>query len=126
MTPEKTCELLDEALLHAKGTHTREDVAREIAEGRLKLWVGEASVGVTEFVQFPRRRVLNVFLAGGDMDDLRRCVTGIEAYARGGGADAMMFHGRATRGCGWARLWPDYEPAWICMWKDLRTEKGIQ
>ena len=111
--------LLGEALAHARGTHSMDDLCAALVEGKLKLWVGDGCVGVTEFLQFPQRRVMNVFLAAGDLDALTRCKPGMEAFARGGGANAVMFYGRVTGRTGWARIWPDYEPAWVCMWKDL-------
>ncbi len=119
MSPEAVSALLSEALAHAHGTHQLDDVVKGVAEGRLRLWIGDGSVAVTEFVQYPQRRVLNVFLAAGDFDELDRCKPGMEAFARGGGASAVMFYGRAGGRAAWARMWPDYEPAWVCMWKDV-------
>ncbi len=114
---------LEEALEHANGSHQLEDVVKAIGDGQLQLWLGERCAGVTEILRFPRRRVLNLFLVGGDLAEMKTLQPGVEAFARGHACTAIMFHGRLTgaakRSSGWARAWPDYEPQWICMSKDL-------
>ncbi len=112
---------IEDALAHAGGTHAIEDVLGGIAEGRLQLWVGDRCAGVSEILNFPRRRVLNLFLAGGDMAEMRTLQAGLEAFARGSGCQAAMFSGRLTRSAvsGWPRAWPDYHPTHICMTKEL-------
>jgi hypothetical protein len=120
---ERATPFLEEALAHAHGTHLLEDVAKGVAEGRLQLWVGERCAGVSEILTFPRRRALNLFLAGGDLAELRTLQPGVEAFARGAGCSMMLFSGRLTgaarRASGWSRIWPDYQPNWISLSKDL-------
>ena len=114
---------LEDALAHASGTHRIEDVFRALSAGELTLWMGERCAGVSEILVFPRRRVLNLFLVGGDLHEMRKLQPGIEAYARAQACAAMMFHGRMTAAAktasGWARAWPDYDPKWICLTKEL-------
>ena len=118
MTPERVLQLLDEALAHCQGTHTLEDVRQGIAKGALQLWIGERSVAVTELVNYPQRRVLNVFLAAGEHDDMAACMPGVEAFARGVGASALMMAGRVARRTGWDRLF-GFETVWTGHWKEL-------
>ena len=118
MTPERTRALLGQALEHCRGTHVLDDVLAGIGEGRLQLWIGRASVAVTEWLNYPRKRVLNLFLAAGDIDDMALHLPGIEAFARGGGASALMMHGRTRRPNGWDRML-GFEPCWTGHWKDL-------
>jgi hypothetical protein len=114
---------LEDALGHSGGTHLIEDVAKAIGEGKLQLWLGERSAGVSEILVFPRKRVLNLFLAGGDLEELKSLRAGVEAFARGCACDGVMFSGRLTqaarRASGWNRAWPDYEPSHVCFRKEL-------
>lgn len=57
---------IEAALTYCYGTHTIEDVERQIVEGRLQFWPGERCAVVTEIVDYPRLRALNFFLVGGD------------------------------------------------------------
>ena len=114
---------LQDALAHAGGTHEIEDVLGAIGEGRLQLWLGERCAGVTEILTFPRKRMLNLFLAGGDLDEMKTLQAGLEAFARAHACDGMMFSGRLTRAArrasGWGRAWPDYQPTHISFCKEL-------
>ena len=118
MSPDQIKAHLESALEHCRGTHALEDVLAGIQKGQLQLWVGRASVAVTEWISYPRKRVLSVFLAGGDIEDMALHLPGIEAFARGGGAGALMMHGRIRRPNGWDRML-GFEPCWTGHWKEL-------
>jgi len=114
---------LEDALAHAHGTHEIEDVLGAIGEGRLQLWLGARCAGVTEILTFPRKRMLNLFLAGGDLDEMKALQAGLEAFARAHACDGMMFSGRLThmaqRASGWGRALSDYRPTHISFCKEL-------
>ena len=118
----RVLDLVQRALECCHGTHTLEDIRGEIEAARLELWIAAegSAVAITEFIQYPAGRVLNVFLSAGPADELNRCLPGLEAYARGKGCIAVMFYGRAPKRAAWAELLPGYRPAWVCMWKDLK------
>lgn len=60
-------DLFDKALERA-GTHTRQDIAEGIRDGRY-LYLGDDRCAVVlEIVQYPQCRKLHVFLAAGDLD----------------------------------------------------------
>ncbi len=61
---------IEAALPYCYGTHTIEDVERQIAEGRLQFWPGMRCAVVTEIVEYPRLKALNFFLIGGELDEL--------------------------------------------------------
>jgi hypothetical protein len=61
---------IEDALAYSGGTHTFEDVERRILESHLQLWPAERGCAVTEIVIYPRKKVLHVFLAGGEMDQI--------------------------------------------------------
>ena len=119
MSPEFATELLQEALQHANGTHELTDVLKAISKGDLKLWAADRSIAVTEVMNFPRKRVVSIFLAGGEPAEIAAHMPEVEAYARSVGATGLMFYGRAPKVAAWAKLFPDFKPAWVCMWKDL-------
>jgi hypothetical protein len=113
--------LLQQAMECCHDTHTLKHIREQIEANRLELWIAEAgrAVAVTEFVEYPTGRVLNIFLSAGPADELNKCLPGLEAYARGKAARAIMFYGRAPRKAAWAEVLPGFSPAWVCMWKDL-------
>ena len=113
---------IEAALEHAHGTHTVEDVQAAIGAGQLQLWVGERSAAVTEFFNYPRRRALNIFLAGGDLREMKACEPGMAAFARAHGCHFMQCFGRLSRRerqrSTFARA-ADWSAEWVVMTKDL-------
>ena len=53
------------------GLYTLNDILTAIAEGRMQSFVEGNSWAITQVVSFPRAKVLEVFAAVGDLDDLR-------------------------------------------------------
>ena len=117
--------LIEAALVHAHGTHELVDVLEGVAAGRLQIWIGAASVAVTEVLRFPRLSALNVFLASGPIEELKAALPGMEAWARGAGCRRIMFSGRLDaidgRASGWERLLPEFRPGWIHLSKELEA-----
>jgi hypothetical protein len=109
---------LEAALARAGGTHTIEDVAEMIAQGRAHFWPGDRCAVVTEFLDYPRLRACNFWLVGGDLKALLTMQPAIEAWARGQGC-ARLLGGGPRRG--WERaLRPlGYRPQWIIYFKEL-------
>lgn len=109
-----------EALLPAiemtQGTHTEDDVLSAILMGNMKLWRRNRSGLVTEFSQFPRMKVINVFLAGGDLEDILPLQAEVENYGRKNGCQrATMLAARD----GWLRTINGGVKAGVYMHKDL-------
>lgn len=120
---ERIRTLLERAIVELRGTHTFGDVIEAMLSGRLQLFVGERCFALTEFTNYPRMRVLNVFLAGGDIREAKKLQPGVEAFARGGGASRIEFLGKASRQMrkrlGWAAMTDGIDGAWIHMRKDI-------
>ena len=91
---------IEAALAYSGGTHTFEDVAAGIESGRMQLWPADDGCIVTEIQVFPRKLVLNFFLAGGDLARLLDMVADVEEWARGQGCTAAEMTGRK----GWERV----------------------
>ena len=60
-----------EPILDQLKTHTWDDILWGIENGYLYLYSFENSALVCEFVNYPRLRALNIFLAGGDLNELK-------------------------------------------------------
>jgi len=85
------------ALEYAEGTHTFSDVAVSLLDGERLLWPGERCCVVTEFADYPRKRIMNYFLAGGERgsgEELNKMLISLESFARSAGCDAVTLTGR--------------------------------
>lgn len=89
-------------------THTLEDIRDAVADGRLQMWPTENSVVFTEILQYPRKRVLNFFLAGGNLDDMKALQPIILEWGRSQGCDVATFIGRP----GWSRTFLTRADGW--------------
>lgn len=67
--------------------------------GDLQFWPGPHSVILTEIVVAPRRKMLNFFLAGGNLPELEAMYPAVEAWGMTMGCTSAMMTGRP----GWAR-----------------------
>lgn len=92
------------ALAYTGGTHTIEDVLALIESGRALLLAGERSAMVCEVATFPRMKSFHVWLAGGDLDELRNAAdTQLVELARQCGCSQISITGRR----GWVRALRD-------------------
>jgi hypothetical protein len=101
------------ALEASGGTHHLSDVVEGIATGQFQFWPGERSACVTEIIDYPRKRALCFWLAGGDLIDLMR---NVEPIARKWAEDrgCTLFYGNAVERPGWERALSKYgyAPGW--------------
>lgn len=91
---------IEAALAHSGGTHDFDDVARGIIEGRMQLWPAPRGCAVTEIVVYPKKTVLNVFLAGGELDQILDGIESVAAWGRAQGCEGLSLAGRR----GWERV----------------------
>lgn len=91
---------IDDALEYSGGTHTFEDVYDRILDGKLQLWPAERGCAVTEIVVYPKKKVLHVFLAGGEMDQIIDMIDSAVAWSKTQGCTSMTISGRH----GWKRV----------------------
>lgn len=106
------------AIEQCNGTHNEDDVLIGVYSGKFQLWVSDDANGVmiTEIVSYPRKKVLNCFLGGGDLSSLRTLRTRIEGFAKETGCEDMAILGRP----GWARVFPNSKQVGILLQEDLR------
>lgn len=93
-------EYLEAALEYTKGTHTLSDIWDGVVTGNFQFWPGEKSAVITEIQIYPRRKVMHIFLAGGDLDELLEMEKAIEAYANDIDCNSLSISGRR----GWVRI----------------------
>jgi hypothetical protein len=109
---------IERALKYSGGTHTSEDIFIGIANGDLQFWAKNGSAIVTEIIDHPQMRVLNVFLAAGKMEDLESVSSEVEEYARQAKCSRITLLGRQ----GWTRSFlkdMGFTPQWQVLAKDL-------
>ena len=90
---------IEAALEYADGSHTFQDVSDAVAAGRMQFWPGPASAVITEILESPRQRSLNIFLAGGNLAEIEVMAPTILDWGRRQGCTKAIFLGRP----GWER-----------------------
>lgn len=103
------------ALDYCHGSHTEDDVILRLASGEYRLWRFEKCAVVTMFYQYPQFKVLNIFIAGGDLSDLKSHQCEIELFAARNGCARIYSGGRD----GWGKVFPDYERMGALYYKEL-------
>ena len=64
-------EMLESALSFSGGTHKFDDLAWLVQEGEMQFWPAQRSCAVTQIVSYPQMRTLHVFLAAGDLMEIK-------------------------------------------------------
>ena len=90
---------IDAALKYSGGTHLFEDVALAVFEGRMQMWANGETVAITEVICYPRKKVLHVFLAGGELDQVVDMVDSAKYWGKMQGCSSMTLAGRK----GWVK-----------------------
>jgi hypothetical protein len=111
---------IEAALPYACGTHTIEDLEREIWSGRLTLIALARSALIVEIIAYPRLRALHIFLAGGDLGELKAFVDGaMPELARLNRCSRITIAGRK----GFSRALRDigFEEKWVVLTKEIQS-----
>ena len=66
----------------------------------MQLWPTEKACAVTEIVLYPRKKVLHVFLAAGDLDQITDAIDAVAAWGIQQGCESLTMNGRH----GWKRV----------------------
>lgn len=90
----KMLKLLEKGLKMGGDTHTLEDILDEIKSGHKQSFASGNTWAITQVLDFPRRRVLELFLVVGHGKDLSVLEEQITEYARSIGADFIRTSGR--------------------------------
>lgn len=100
---------LHKALAIAGDTYTLDDILTEINEGRMQSFVEGESWVVTQVVDFPRKRYLEIVFAIGNLDELKAIYPRLDEYAKSIMADGLRAFGRA----GWMRQFEIDKHGWV-------------
>jgi len=103
--------IIADALHFAEGTHTVDDIILMVMSGRLRWWYMENSFMLTEIIQYPQMSLLHVFLAGGDLDEIKARHSDLVSAAKQAGCKGLTLAGRR----GWAKALSDIG------WKEAST-----
>ena len=123
MTEELTNELsrckpwVEAALEYAGGTHTFKDIVDGILERRFQFWPAEKGCAVTELIQMPQKKILHIFLAGGEMQQIVDMDDSAVEFAKGQGCTMVTIAGRK----GWKKVLKDndYNEYYTTLAKDI-------
>lgn len=91
---------IEDALEYTKGTHTLDDIWNGVVRGDFQFWPGDKSAVITEIQIYPQAKVMHIFLAGGDLEELLQMEKSVRAYAQTIGCNSMSISGRR----GWLRI----------------------
>lgn len=87
-------QLLRRALKAGGDTHTVEDILQEISGGKKQSFVHGSTWAITQVLDFPRKRVLELFMVVGKGCELSLLEEDIIKFAREIGADFIRTQGR--------------------------------
>jgi hypothetical protein len=85
---------IEAALQYSGGTHDFIDIAEGIYKGTMQLWPTPKGCIVTEIVVYPRKRMLNIFLGGGELQQILDMHEDVIGWAKAQGCTALTMTGR--------------------------------
>ena len=100
---------LAKALAVAGDAYTLDDILHEIEEGRMQSFAEGESWVVTQIIDFPRKRYLEIVFAIGNLDELKGIYPRLEQFARDNLCDGMRAFGRQ----GWMRQFEIDRAGWV-------------
>jgi len=97
---------INDALGYSGGTHDYDDVVKAIQDGQMQLWAAPKGCIVTEILVYPKKKVLHIFLAGGELKQITDMQDDVIAWAKNQGCSALSLSGRhgwtkALKPLGW-------------------------
>lgn len=118
---EASRHFLQAALDRDEGRYAMADILDGIMEGNLQLWSSPEFAAVTEVLDYPRRRVVRVHLAGGNMDALIATDGDLTRLAQVVGATGIEITGRR----GWVRKLAEhgYRESAVRLFKEVPHER---
>jgi len=96
---ERYLAMVERALEGMGGTHTFQDILEAIEDGRMQSFAINNTWAITQVIDFPRKRVLEIFLVVGDMAEAEKLHDEVLAYGKSIGCQVARTFGRD----GWAK-----------------------
>ena len=119
---EEVYPLLEKAQVYAAGELDTQDYFAMIESGDMQLWIAEDDGGIfammlTEFVQYPRKKVMRIVSIGGsEMHRWMKYFPALEAAALSVGCTGFEVFGRK----GWLRVLKDWKCSYYVLTKDIK------
>ena len=85
---------IEAALEYTGGTHDIIDIYEGLYKGTMQLWPAEKSCLVTEIINYPKMKVLNIFLGGGDLTEILSMQEDVIRWAKDQNCTALNMTGR--------------------------------
>ena len=106
---------LEAALYYSNGTHTIDDVLETVQRGDAQFWHYPDAAVVTEIMDYPQKRVLRYWLAGGNLKTLLKVEPSIRHWSQLWGCVGIEIIGRK----GWHRVLKGFKQTVIILAKDM-------
>jgi len=112
---------IQSALDKGGDTHDFVDIVDGVMSGHMQLWSGERGCAVTEILVYPNKKILHVFLAGGDnghgIDQITDMHDSAVEFAKRENCQGMSVSGRA----GWKKILASkgWEQKFVTLAKEL-------
>ena len=119
---EEVYPLLEKAQVYAAGELDTQDFFEMVENGDMQLWIAEDDGGIfammlTEFVQYPRKKVMRIVSIGGsEMHRWMKYFPALEAAALSVGCTGFEVFGRK----GWLRVLKDWKCSYYVLTKDIK------
>lgn len=109
--------LLTEALKRGANLYTPDDVYQKLRSGECQLWMSPShqSAIVTTWTDSAVGQIINLWLGGGNLKEVKDLVVGIEQWGKKHGAVRSMIVGRR----GWGRSLPGYTESATLFLKEI-------
>ena len=85
---------IEAALEYTGGTHDIIDIYEGLYKGTMQLWPAKKSCLVTEIINYPKMKVLNIFLGGGDLTEILSMHEDVIRWAKDQNCSALNMTGR--------------------------------
>jgi len=95
---------IEAALEYSAGTHDFIDVCEGIYKGTMQLWPAPDGCLVSEIINYPKKRVLNIFLGGGELSQIMDMHADVINWAQQQECAALTMTGRF----GWKKPLAEY------------------
>lgn len=82
MTNEDRMAQVEQALAGMGDTHNLKDILADIEAGRMQSFVMGETWVITQILEMPRKRVLEIVVVAGDMDDAEKLYDAVLEYGR--------------------------------------------
>lgn len=100
-----------EAVVLCRGTHSIEDIEQGIEDGTYRFFSMPNCAVVARIIEYPRKKCLNYFLAGGDLDEIKdKMEPYLTTWAKSQGCSIVTLVGRdgwirSLKPLGWHKGW---------------------